>query len=108
MARGYGIAVDRDETPGRHLVTHLRRIAEQCNCDMGVDLDAWPKRFADAYNTVKHPDRPDQWDSLDLHNVLRESRLLFRTWVARRLGAKVVDLERKRGLVPMSRPYERW
>ncbi|GAB3013931.1 hypothetical protein GCM10011376_08800 [Nocardioides flavus (ex Wang et al. 2016)] len=74
---------------------------------MGIDLDAWPDRFADAYNTVKHPDRPD-WDTLDLHNVLREARLLFRTWIARQLGASITELERNRGLVPMSRPYERW
>ena len=105
---GYGIAVERGEPPGRHLATHLRRVAEECRCDMGVDVDAWPERFADAYNTVKHPDRPDEWDTLDLHNILRESRLLFRTWVALRLGAGVVALERTRGLVPMSRPYERW
>ena len=105
---GYGIAVERDETPGRHLATHLRRFAEQYQCDMGVDLDTWPERFADAYNTVKHPDRVNDWDTLDLHNILRESRLLFRTWVARRLGAQVTDLERNRALVPMSRPYERW
>lgn len=105
---GYGIAVDRTESPGRHLATHLRRVAEQCECDMGVDVDTWPERFADAYNTVKHPDRPDEWDIIDLHNVLRESRLLFRTWVALRLGARRDALERNRGLVPMSRPLERW
>lgn len=105
---GYGIAVERDEPPGRHLASHLRRISEQCNADMGMDVDTWPDRLADAYNTVKHPDRTDKWETLDLHNILRESRLLFRTWVARRLGVSVITLERNRGLVPMSRPYERW
>lgn len=74
---------------------------------MGIDLDTWPNRFADAYNTVKHPDRP-AWDTLDLHNALREAQLVFRTWVACRLGAPVKELERNRGLVPMARPYERW
>lgn len=105
---GYGIAIADDVTPGRHLATHLRRVADDGHCDMGVDVDSWPTRFADAYNTVKHPDRQSEWDTLDLHNILRESRLLFRTWVALRLGVKPRVLERNRGLVPMSRPYERW
>ena len=48
------------------------RVAEQSQCDVGVDLDTWLQRFADAYNTVEHPDRPE-WDILDLHNVLREA-----------------------------------
>ncbi len=103
---GYGIAVERSEKPGRHLATHLRRVAGQSECDMGIDLDTWPNRFADAYNTVKHPDRPKDWDTLDLHNVLREARLVFRTWVARRLGASVERLEQNYRIVPMSRPYE--
>lgn len=106
---GYEIAVERGDRPGRHLESHLRRVAEQGACDMAIDLDTWPARFADAYNTVKHPDRrPDLWSALDLSNVLRESQLLFRAWVARRLGVTKKTLERNRGLVPMSRPYEPW
>lgn len=104
---GYGIANELQEKPGQRLSTHLRRVAEQSKCDMGIDLDTWPTRFADAYNTVKHPDRPE-WDTLELHNVLREARLVFRTWAARRLGVPVKELERNRGLLPMTRPYERW
>ncbi len=105
---GYGIAAERGEAPGRRLERHLRRVAEQAGCDLGVDLDTWPTRFADAYNTVKHPDRPDQWSSLDLSNALREARLVFRAWVGRRLGVTSGALERNRGLVPMAKPYERW
>lgn len=105
---GYRIALERNEAPGRHLESHLRRVSEQGACDLAIDLDTWPARFADAYNTVKHPDRPDRWSALDLSNVLRESRLVFRAWVARRLGVTKTALERKRGIVPMSRPYEAW
>lgn len=105
---GYRIALERGEAPGRHLESHLRRIAVQGECDMSIDLDTWPVRFANAYNTVKHPDRPDEWSALDLANILRESRLLFRTWVARRLGMSRATIEKNRGLVPMSRPYEAW
>jgi hypothetical protein len=105
---GYGIAVERGEAPGRHLARHLRRVADGARCDLGIDLDTWPARFADAYNTVKHPDRPDEWSSLDLSNVLREARLIFRAWVGSRLGVTPETLERNLGLVPMSRPYERW
>ena len=105
---GYGIAVESEEAPGRRLERHLRRVAEQATCDLAIDLDTWPARFADAYNTVKHPDRPDQWSSLDLSNLLREARLVFRAWVGRRLGVTPDMLERNSSLVPMSRPYERW
>lgn len=105
---GYRIALERNEAPGRHLESHLRRVSEQGACDIAIDLDTWPARFADAYNTVKHPDRPDEWSALELSNVLRESRLLFRAWVARRLGVTKTALERNRGLVSMSRPYEPW
>lgn len=105
---GYGIALEHGEAPGRHLETHFRRMAEEGGCDLAIDLESWPTRFADAYNTVKHPDRPDEWSSLDLSNVLRESRLLFRAWVARRLGVTRAALERNRGTVPMVRPFERW
>lgn len=83
-------------------------MAQQSTCDLGTDLDTWPARFADAYNTVKHPDRPDEWSALDLSNVLREARLVFRAWVGRRLGVTPDALERNRGIVPMSTPYERW
>lgn len=105
---GYGIAVERGETPGRHLASHLRRVAEQAKCDLGIDLDTWPKRVADAYNTAKHPDRPDQLSSLDMANVLREAQLVFRAWVGRRMGVTPDRLERNSRVIPMSRPYERW
>lgn len=105
---GYRIALERDEAPGRGLERHLRRVAEQCSCDINIDLDTWPKRFASAYNTVKHPDRTDEWSALDMANVLRESRLLFRAWVACRLGVTGAVLARNCGLVSMARSYEAW
>ena len=105
---GYRIALERNEAPGRRLESHLRRVAMQGACDMSIDLETWPARLADAYNTIKHPDRSDEWSALDLSNVLRESRLLFRAWVARRLGVTVKALERNRSLIPMYRPYELW
>lgn len=105
---GYGIAVERGETPGRHLASHFRRVADQATCDFDVDFDTWPKRFADAYNTAKHPDRPDQLTSLDMANVLREAQLVFRAWVGRRMGVAPDRLERNSRAIPMSRPYERW
>lgn len=105
---GYGIGVEQGGAPGRHLATHLGRVAEQAKCDFGIDLDTWPKRFADAYNTVKHPDRPDQLSSLDMANVLREAQLVFRVWVGRRMGVTPDRLERNSRVIPMSRAYEPW
>lgn len=104
----YGIAVSRQQSPGRNLERHLRRVAADVSSDLRFDLETWPRRFSNAYNTVKHPDRPDEWSSLALSNVLRESRLLFRVWVAERIGVPVSAIEQNLGLVPMSRPLERW
>lgn len=103
---GHSIGVESGERPGRALRTHLRRITSQVRTDLGFDLDDWVLRLADTYRRVKHPDHDDP-DSLEMLNLLRESRLVFRVWVAERLGAKPSVVERNLRIDPMNRPFER-
>jgi len=103
---GYGIAVARKQRPGRHLATHLKRITGELRCDVGFDAEQWAVDFADVYNTVKHPDRPQVLTTLELANALRQSQLIFRFWVATQLGASRSRLERNLGFLPMRHPYE--
>lgn len=102
---GFGIALERGESAGQRIRTHLRRITSEVNVVVGFDTEDWVLRFADQYRAVKHPDRPDP-DTLELLNSLRKARLLFRAWVATRLGMEPDRLERKLRVIPMSRPYE--
>ncbi|WP_200914342.1 HEPN domain-containing protein, partial [Aeromicrobium sp. Leaf272] len=103
---GYNIAVERDVRPGQQIREHLRRIVDEIEVDLGFDLNTWRLDVADKYRMVKHPEHPDV-DSLDLLNLLRETRLLFRVWVALRLGTPKKVIERNLRLVPMHRPYVR-
>ncbi|KAA1423571.1 hypothetical protein FE697_008210 [Mumia zhuanghuii] len=103
---GYNIAVERGDVPGKQIREHLRRIVDEIDVDLGFDLNTWRLDVADKYRMVKHPEHPDV-DSLDLLNLLRETRLLFRVWVARRLGTTKKVIERNLRLVPMRRPYVR-
>lgn len=105
---GFGIAVERGVSPGRGLERHLRRIAGDIVCPVPFDLDGWPKRFAEVYNTVKHPDRPDELTAIDLAEQLRQAQLTFRAWVATRIGVAKADLERNLKHDSMARPRERW
>lgn len=103
---GYEIAVARKEPPGQHLATHLKRITSQLRCGIGFDAERWADDFAVVYNTVKHPDRPQVLTTLELANALRQARLVFRVWVARRLGVSRAAVEQNLALVPMHRPYD--
>jgi hypothetical protein len=103
---GFAIAVEMGEQPGQKLRTHLRRIAAEINADLQFDVDDWVLQFADLYRGVKHADRPDA-GSLELLNTLRQARLVFRTWVATRLGITDDVIERSLPILPMTRPYRR-
>lgn len=103
---GYLIAIEAGDPPGQKLRPHLRRITSQIGADVGFDLEQWLLRLADVYRSVKHPDQPDP-DPLVLANTLREAQLVFRVWVATKLGVQPDIIQRNLGLLPMSQPYER-
>jgi hypothetical protein len=103
---GHRIGVENGESPGQKIRVHLRRITRELHADTGFDLDEWVLRLADTYRSLKHPDHDDP-DSLVLLNLLRETRLVFRAWVAMRLGINRSALESNLKVDPMARPYER-
>lgn len=103
---GHGIAVEKRESPGQQIRVHLRRITSELVANIGFDPDDWVLRFADAYRSVKHPDHDDP-EPLELLNLLRETRLVFRAWVATRLGLNRSALESRIKSDSLSRPYER-
>jgi hypothetical protein len=102
---GYMIAVENGEAPGRNIRPHLRRITDQIKANIGFDVEEWVLQLADVYRCVKHADQTDP-DILTLANTLRETRLVFRVWVATKLGVKQGIIERNLDFVPMSHAYE--
>ena len=53
----------------------------------------WPARAADTYNGIKHADRPLP-DQLSMRAVAEENTLVFRTWIASRIGVGKQVLQR--------------
>lgn len=53
---------------------------------------SWPRRASDAYNGIKHANRPLPVP-VDMWSVIQENCLVFRVWVASRLGAKAERLK---------------
>jgi hypothetical protein len=103
---GFRLAASGGDSPGRVFRLHLRRVVAQVAADLRFDRDEWIDRLAAVYRSVKHADNPEP-DTLSLLNTLRESRLVFRGWVASRIGVSRKAIERNLGVIPMSRPYER-
>lgn len=68
------------------------------------DLSGWADRSASAYNGVKHADR-EMPDLLTLVNVERENELVFRAWVANRIGVAHDHLERSLDQDPLAGPH---
>jgi hypothetical protein len=107
-AIGYQLALDGRVSKGKAKdETHrdrLCRIAAELTVPPPFDESEWATRSSDAYNGVKHADR-DLPDVLTAANTLRENQLIFRLWVAGRIGVPVATLKRNVERDPMTRPY---
>lgn len=105
---GYQLALDagvskRNADRESHRA-RLARIAADLPVPPPFDSAEWAARSADAYNGVKHADR-DLPDVLTAANRLRENQLIFRLWVAGRIGTPSPVLERNIAIDPMAKPY---
>lgn len=82
---GLGVQLARDSgvKKGENLQKRLERVVEDIGFSFSED---WAKRTADRYNDIKHYDRDAVVDPLDVHYNLLENELVFRSWVALRLG----------------------
>lgn len=85
-------------------VTRLERVASTIPDGLLPELDTWPRRSTDAYNGVKHANR-DMPDFLKLADVQRENGLVFRLWVASRIGVPEKTLAARIPIEPLARPY---
>lgn len=82
---GLGVQLARDGGVNKReiLQARLERVVD----DLGFSFSkGWPKRTADLYNDIKHYDRDAVVDPLDAYYNLLENEIVFRSWVALRLG----------------------
>jgi hypothetical protein len=68
------------------------------------DPEDWKKRSRECYMGVKHADRPVP-DSLVLANTYRENLLIFRLWIASRLGVSATILKARMSQDPRAADY---
>lgn len=81
---------------------HLLDIACEVNDLLPFDGTDWATASTGVYNDVKHADRRDP-TARELHEMLIKNRLVFRVWMARRIGVPDAVIDRgtwrlKRGL----------
>jgi hypothetical protein len=82
----------------------LKRLIEKLKVAPIDDVENWVERSSNAYNRVKHANR-SMLEPLVLANTLRENQLVFRCWVAERLGVPPRILTDRLRENPMSMPY---
>lgn len=83
----------------------LQRVAEATPVLPAFDVEEWSRRASEANNGIKHANR-DMPDVLTMANTLRENCLLFRLWVAGRIGVSGAAIQRAMRIDPMNSPYE--
>lgn len=82
---GLGVQLARDSGINKREI--LQKRLERVVDDLGFSFSKdWPKRTADLYNDIKHYDRDAAVDPLDAYFNLLENEIVFRSWVALRLG----------------------
>lgn len=85
---------------GHH--AHLLDIASEVDHLLPFNGTEWATESTEIYNNVKHADRRDPTAD-ELHEMLIKNRLVFRVWIARRIGVSDSVIDRgmwrlKRGL----------
>ncbi len=107
-ALGYLIALQRGTAKSKaHRMTfaaRLRVIWDDSKIVPPIDREQWVTTTTSTYNSVKHANRESP-DPLTALNAMRESLLVFRTWVAGRVGAERTQTLNQLRLDPMSDPY---
>lgn len=97
-AIGFQLALDAgvgaNGADGESHCKRLERVTADLPAGAIPDLDGWPKASSDTYNAVKHAGR-EMPGVEDLVLQSRRDQLIFRTWVAARLGMDHTDLARR-------------
>ncbi|QNN54694.1 hypothetical protein H9L09_10570 [Nocardioides mesophilus] len=75
---------------GHH--AHLRDIVSEVADVLPFNGIEWATESTEIYNDVKHADRRDP-TAAELHTMLIKNRLVFRVWLARRIGVPDSTIE---------------
>jgi hypothetical protein len=106
---GYQLALDSGASKAQaNRETHrarFERVAATLIVPPPMEINEWSQRASDASNGIKHANR-DMPDVLTMANTLRENCLLFRIWVAGRIGVSRAIITHALQIDPMSSPYE--
>jgi len=106
-ALGYELALaTRSKTAANDLslAKRLELIANSLPVQPPFDVGEWVAGTSEAYNGIKHANR-DMPEPVDQLNRVRESRLVFRMWVAAQLGMSTDELLATLKHDPMTNPY---
>ena len=82
---GHTIDLDRGGGARRGHHAHLRDIAFEVADLLPFNGSEWATQSTEIYNDVKHADRRDP-EAAELHTMLIKNQLVFRVWLARRIG----------------------
>jgi len=107
-----GYLVDVKKNGGAHLNGRkqmnlkpgLQVILDDMKTKPFTDTSGWIDRAANAYMSMKHPDRSEQ-DSLVMLNTLRENVLILRYWVALQLGVTAKSLNDRIRTDPLAHEF---
>ncbi|MCU0311006.1 MAG: hypothetical protein MUE36_08685 [Acidimicrobiales bacterium] len=106
-ALGYAIAlesgVSRGSAKAESHEARLERIFTQIPDVLPEDCANWVQRSVATYNGVKHANRP-QPSLIELADTQRLNLLIFRLWVAARIGVQPSSLAAHLRTDPMARP----
>jgi len=86
--------------------SRMVRVGNEVKIPLPFTVDDWATRATDAYNGIKHADRPEV-DTLDAINAWRESVLVFRFWVATQLRATGTTVKKRANDDRMREAYVR-
>ncbi|MFT4265287.1 MAG: hypothetical protein QM572_18040 [Nocardioides sp.] len=98
---GYRLQVAQGVKGRRSHENHLRDIAREVQDVLPFKATTWARDSANMYNGIKHPDRQFDPPAQEMYGMLVKNRLVFRVWVARRLG--VSDAVINRGMWRLQR-----
>ena len=98
--------ISKNKAGDSPFISRLRAIASELGDDWPFDLEQWKLEMTESYNSIKHANRAPA-DRLQSLNAWRKGVLVFRSWVALRLGVPKDQLLQRLQRDPLIRPYVR-
>ena len=98
--------ISKNKAGASPFISRLRAIASELGDDWPFNLEQWELEMTESYNSIKHANRAPV-DRLQSLNAWREGILVFRGWVALRLGVPKDRLLQRLQFDPLIHPYVR-